>query len=156
MKKLHLLSVGVGLSFLVGCQIPPQKEIPRVNVTTLLSQNETDAVNGIVFEVQKVLSTIDSFRASNSLDYIKLAYKDWKVSKKSEHVLFFKNKVLVAEKTFPIPKSCVKHVGGVVLNACHIKLVQLLTPLAEAYDCEIDVKEVRYPLSEKVVIQCSY
>ena len=140
----------------ISCSLPGQE--PKINVAPYLNQNEKAVLNDVIFEVQKVLDTIDELRKQKALKYVtKLDYPNWVITRKTEKVLFLTNHKFIASKEFSVPSTCIKSVGGAELNACHIKLETTLKKLAEAYDCDVKV----YPLNleglkEKVEIICSY
>ncbi len=89
-------------------------------------------------------------------DVTALKYPGWKIRKKTGHILFLQSRIFEAEKTFPIPASCIKNVAGAQINVCHVKLKEILTNLGKAYGCDIKAEEIKYPLGEKVIISCSY
>jgi len=142
--------------FLVGCYSISSEKQPVLLVE--LSPKEKQVINDIVYETQKVLSTIDDLKASKTLDYVsKLKIPGWTVEHKEEKILFIPRKIFVAYKYFEVPNSCVKTVESAELNVCHIKLKETLTKLGQAFSCETKVEEIKgYPLQEKVEIRCSY
>jgi hypothetical protein len=155
MKTVLKISLA-SLPFLVGCYSINQEPQPVIIVELTLKEKEV--INNIVYETQKVLSTIDDLRNSKALSYVtKLKIPGWIVEHKEEKVLFFPRKVFVTYKYFKVPNSCVKTVESAELNVCHIKLRKTLTRLGQTFNCETKVEEIKgYPLQEKVEIRCSY
>jgi hypothetical protein len=142
---------------LQSCGVPLTNSKPTLNVTPYLSDRDRNVLNDITFEVQKVLDTIDTLRSGGTLTFVnRLNYPGWKVEHKTGHVLFLKSHTFIAEKTFSIPRDCVKNVAGAELNVCHVKLVETLSKLAKAYGCDAKVEEIRYPLRERVILSCPY
>jgi len=146
----------LAIPFLVSCYAPNQSNQPMLIVE--LTPKEKEVINNIIFETQKVLSTLDDLRNSKALAYVnKLKIPGWIVEHKEERILFFPEKELVTYKYFDIPNSCVKTVEAAEINVCHIKLLRVLTRLGESFECESEVKEIKsYPLREKVEIKCPY
>ncbi|NPB05188.1 MAG: hypothetical protein GXO08_02275 [Aquificae bacterium] len=151
-KLLPLLTVAI-----VSCTAV-KSEGPRINAAAYLTPTETEVINSITFEVQKVLDTVDEFRRSGALDYVVgLEVPGWSVRKEEETVFLLKRKKFVAEKTFDLPETCVKEVGAAKLNVCHLKLEQNLKRLGEAFGCAVEAVELRFPdLAEKVKVSCPY
>jgi hypothetical protein len=84
-----------------------------------------------------------------------LDYPGWKIRKKSGHVFFLNTSSVEVEKVFDLPPDCVRSVDRAEMNVCHVKLLQVLPKLGEAFDCEVKLYQIRYPLREKVVISCN-
>ena len=153
MKRLVTTIAAIAV---VSCSLPGQE--PKINVTPYLNQKEKAVLNDIVFEVQKVLDTIDNLKKQHALKYVtKLDYPGWVVTHKTEKVVLVKSHKFIASKEFPLPSSCIKNVEGAELNVCHLKLEGTLKKLAEAYDCDVKVYSINLAgLKEKVEIICSY
>ena len=146
----------LAIPFLVSCYAPNQSNQPMLIVE--LTPKEKEVINNIIFETQKVLSTLDDLRNSKALAYVnKLKIPGWIVEHKEEKILFLPKKEFVTYKYFEIPNTCVKTVENAELNVCHIKLQKSLSRLGESFNCETKAEEVKgYPLREKVEIKCSY
>ncbi len=141
---------------LTSCALPTKSE-PTLDVNPYLTPRAREAVSSITFEVQKILDTLSVLKKNNALGFVeKLNYPGWRVKRETGHVLFLKTHTFVAEKYFDIPKECIRSVGGAEMNVCHVKLVQTLPKLGEAFGCRVKVYQIRYPLREKVVISCDY
>ena len=153
MKRLAIPVITV---VVLSCTLPGQE--PKINVAPYLNQREREVLNDIIFEVQKVLDTVDELRKQNALGYVtKLDYPGWVVTHKTEKILFFKGHKFVVSKEYSVPATCIKSVGGAELNVCHLKLDTTLSKLAEAYDCDVKVYSLNLEgLKEKVEISCSY
>jgi len=133
-------------------------EEPELNVSKYLSEKESERINQIIFEVQKVLDTVDIFRKSHALAYVqKLDIPGWRVYHKKRKFVIFTEQLFIAEKNFSLPNSCIKDINNAQVNVCHLKIEQNVRKLGEAYNCKVKAEPVKgSQLEEKVKISCSY
>jgi len=155
--NLKLLST-FAIGFLTLSCAKLSGEEPQLNTAKYLTKEESEKINEIIFEIQKVLDTADNFRKEKALAYVqKLDIPGWRVYHRKNKVLFFTERLFVAEKFFDLPQTCIKDIANVQINICHIKIEQSAKKLGEAYSCNVESEAVNSNgLKEKVKISCSY